>query len=95
MRFDSLLGPQIMTKKFRIYDTKVIVDTFSQTAQIEQNIASMLETGEDVSISNLPISTLPTSMLYAIVVCYNIMFNMLEEAHLIQDGHVKPSATIH
>jgi hypothetical protein len=84
-----------MTKKFRAYDTKVIVDTFSQTAQIEQTITNMLESGENVSLSDLPISTLPTSTLYAIVVCYNIMFNMLEEAHLIQDGHVKPSATIH
>lgn len=84
-----------MTKKFRAYDTKVIVDTFSQTAQIEQTITNMLESGENVSLSDLPISTLPTSTLYAIVVCYNAMFNMLEEAQLIQDGHVKPSATIH
>ena len=84
-----------MTKKFRVYDTKVIVDTYAKTAQIEQTIADLLESNKEMGVSELPISTVPTSTLYAIVVCYNIMFNMLEENHLVKDGHIKPSATIH
>ncbi len=95
MGFDSLSGHHTMSKKFRAYDTKIIVDTFSQTAQIEQNITGMLGGKANIEIADLPMSSIPTTTLYAIVVCYNAMFNMLEEAQLIQDGHVKPSATIH
>lgn len=79
--------------KLRSYDSKVLADTFALAAQIESNIDEMLK--EDITPSDLPTSMLPTNLLYNIVVCYNVMYNMITEAHLIKDGHIKPSATIH
>lgn len=81
--------------KIRAYDSKVLADTFALAAQIESNIDGMLAEGKNAKAEDLPTSILPTQLLYNIVICYGIMYNLMTESHLIKDGHTKPSTTIH
>lgn len=63
---------------------------------MQAQIEYLVETNEEVkSAADLPPSMIPTNTLQAILVCYDVMFNILQEDHLIKDGHLKPSTTIH
>lgn len=79
-------------KPIRSYNSKALAQTFEQTAQIQ---ATIEQTAKDAETDEFPASLIPTQLLYDIVNCYNVMYNTLTEAHLIKDGHIKPSATIH
>lgn len=82
--------------KLRSYNSKVLSDVFAIVMQMQQEIDHIVEANPEItSISELPPSVLPTQTLQAILVCYDVMFNLLVTDHLIKDGHTKPSGTIH
>ena len=93
MGFDSLLGHQEMIKKLRVYDSKFLAETYSITTQMQGKIDNVLS-GEGMVLEKLPVSMVPTSTLYEILVCFEVMFLMLYDEHLIKDAHIKPTKTI-
>jgi hypothetical protein len=83
-------------QKLRSYNSKTLADIYAIVMQFQSQIEHLVNTNEDVKdASDLPKSVIPTETLYAITICYDVMFNLLMAEHLIKDGHIKPSNTIH
>lgn len=83
-----------MTNKLRVYDSKFLGDTYTITAQMQKRIEILLQ-NPDLSLENLPPSQIPTRTLYEILICFEVMFNMMYQEHLVKDAHLKPTTTIH
>lgn len=82
--------------KLRSYNSKVLADVYAIVMQMQSQIDNIVEANPEISsISGLPPSVVPTQTLQAILVCYDVMFNLLVTDHLIKDGHIKPSGIIH
>lgn len=82
--------------KLRSYNSKTLSDVFAIVMQMQAQIDTLIETNEEVkSAADLPHSMVPTNTLQAILICYDVMFNLLQAEHLIKDGHLKPTNTIH
>lgn len=84
-----------MTTKLRVYDSKTLADNYAIATQFEHRLEQLVESNNLEGISQLPDSVIPSSTLYALVICYNVMYNILCEDQLIKDGHTKPSNIIH
>lgn len=82
-----------MTQKLRVYDSKFLGDTYAIAAQMQAKIEKLLQ-NPDLSLDRLPPSQIPTSTLYEILICFEVMFNMMYNEHLLKDKHLKPTATI-
>lgn len=86
-----------MSSKLRIYDSTAIISGLNTVVQVKHQIESILE-ANDMELSDtskLPDSSIPTSELYALCVCYEAMFSLLEKYELIKDAHLTPSKVIH
>ena len=46
-------------------------------------------------LKNLPMSLVPTDVLYDLMMCYHAMYNKLLEESLVQNGYPKTSTTKH
>lgn len=85
-----------MTNKLRTYNNEVLGNTYVLTSQIEAHIDALVEANPNLEkISDLPDSLVPTNTLYSIVLCYNLMYNILVASHLKEDGYPKQTTTIH
>lgn len=84
-----------MTTKLRVYDSKTLADNYAIATQFEHRLEQLVESNNLEGISQLPDSVIPSSTLYALVLCYNVMYNILCEDQLIKDGHTKTSNIIH
>ena len=84
-----------MTNKLRVYDSKTLADNYAIATQFEHKLEQLVRDNEMTSVSQLPDSVIPSDTLYALVICYNVMYNILCADQLIKDGHTKPSNTIH
>ena len=82
-------------QKFRAYNSKLIADTYAITQQFQAKIEELVKANEGSDVSDLPASVIPTDTLYAILLCYDVMYNTLCTEHLIKDAHIKPTGTIH
>jgi hypothetical protein len=83
-----------MSEKFRAYDSKVLTDSYLLAVQFVSKIESIINEN-DIPVTSLPASVLPTNELYAMCLCYEVMYDTLTKEHLIKDAHIKPTNTVH
>ena len=82
-----------MTNKLRAYDSKTLARYYETCSQIRSKVEAILKDGHP--LNSLPPSVISTEELFNIVLCYEVMFDSLREEHLIKDGHLKPTDTVH
>lgn len=81
--------------KLRAYDSKLLADNYALASQFEYKLEQLVKSNELQSVAQLPDSVIPSATLYSLIICYNVMYNLLCADHLIKDGHTKPLNTIH
>lgn len=80
-------------RKFRVWDNKILFQVLEIAAQVKSNIEQKCT--EEVGPESLPLSVIPTHVLYDIVSCYEAMYDKLLEEELIVAGYPKSSKQIH
>ena len=72
-------------------------DSYSVLVQMQNQIEQLIASANNPNIGpeDLPPSLVPTEQLYAITVCYEMMYDMLLKENLIKTGNPKSSTTIH
>lgn len=85
-----------MTKVIRNPATDVIVTTLEKLLQMRATILTVLENSQEMaSIKDMPDSMLPTSLLYDISVCYELLYEKALEQGLLKIGAHKASKHLH
>jgi hypothetical protein len=72
-------------RKFRVWDNKLLFQTYQQTIQIKDKIEERC--GDTLLPSNLPTSAISTDTLYNIVSCYEAVYDKLLEHELLTAGY--------
>ena len=80
-------------KSFRAFDSKILAATYNTLAQMQDNIETIVRNSEVDGPEDLPHSLVPTQTLYEIALCYDVMYNLLVDDHLIKSGNPKHSST--
>lgn len=81
--------------KIRVYESKALADNYSKLAQILQKTTEAMEASKVSDINLMPPSLVPTSLLYEVALCYDIMYNMLIDRELLSIGSPKSNNTSH
>lgn len=74
-------------RRFRLWDRKAIFDSLVHATEIATKIEEKCD--EETFPEDLPVSVVPTDMLYYIVVCYKEMYDALLDEDLIKSGNPK------
>lgn len=74
-------------RKFRLWDNKLLFQTYQQVVQIKDKIES--KCGDEMLPSQLPTSAMSTDVLYNMVCCYEALYDKLLEEELLQAGYTK------
>jgi hypothetical protein len=77
-------------RKFRIWDSKAIFQSLERVIQLQTKIEEKLEGNE---IEDLPMSMIPTHIIYELAVCYEAMYDKLVDEQLIAEGYPKLDQT--
>jgi hypothetical protein len=80
-------------RKFRLWDSNSIFQGYERVIQIAARIEDACS--QNVQPENLPMSLVPTDVLYDIAVCYHAMYNKLLDESLIQNGYPKTTTKKH
>jgi hypothetical protein len=80
-------------RKFRIWDSNSIFQGYERAIQICARIEEACS--QNNSPENLPMSLVPTDVLYDLMICYHAMYNKLLDESLIQNGYPKTNSTKH
>lgn len=81
-------------KKFKHWDNKVLFNTLQKVIQIKNRIE---HTCYEYKLNpiDLPMSMLPSHVLYDLVACYEAMYDKLLEDELVTCGYMKTPPTYH
>jgi hypothetical protein len=79
--------------KVRVWDSKLLNDTFVTTTQIKAHIETLIQQVMTNPLAELPHSMVPTQTLYEIVLCNDLMYNLLLDKELIETGNKKTDRT--
>ena len=71
-------------RKFRVWDNKLLFQTYQQSIQIKEKIEELC--GDKLDPEDLPMSAVPTQVLYTVMACYEAMYDKLLEEDLLQAG---------
>ena len=82
------------TRKFRIWDSDAIFEGYGHAAQVVHNIDDRCKTAQ-ISPDALPMSVIPSEVLYNLMICYQAMYNKLLDESLIQNSHPQSTHTKH
>lgn len=82
-----------MTKKFRHWDNKFLFQNYERTVQILGKVEELCV--EDTLPEDLPMSMIPTDILYDIASSYEAMYKKLLELELLTSGYPKATNTTH
>lgn len=80
-------------RKFRLWDSNSIFQGYERAIQIAAKIEESCK--GNINPENLPMSVVPTDILYDIMICYHAMYNKLLDESLIQNGYPKTTTTKH
>lgn len=80
-------------RRFRTWDNKLLYETLKKVTQISHTIES--KCNENTSPDQLPVSLVPTNILYDICVCFDSLYRKLEAEELLQLGHPGQTKTTH
>jgi hypothetical protein len=78
-----------MSNKIRIWDTKLLTNTYAVVAQMKAQIETIVQQTGVTSLQVLPNSMIPTDKLYEIATCYEILYNRLLDQDLLNSGNIK------
>lgn len=83
-------------KKLKVWDSNLITDTYVLLKQMQVHLEDLGEKLGIQSLKDLPDSMIPTSSLYEITACYEIIYDKLVEYELLEVGGTKDqSKNIH
>lgn len=77
-------------RKFRVWDNKLLFQTYQQSIQIKEKIEQLC--GDEKNPEDLPMSAVPTHVLYTVMACYEAMYDKLLEEELLQAGFSNKSS---
>lgn len=80
-------------RKFRLWDNKILFQGYEQTTQILAKLDEQIS--DDVFPEDLPMSLLPTNILYDLASCYVAMYEKLLTEELLDLGYPKSTNTQH
>jgi hypothetical protein len=80
--------------KLKAYHQRTLFDTYQTAIQIREAIDRLLANNKNVGVTQLPDSSIPTSDLYLLVLCYEAIFDICVENELLKEGNIKPIGTI-
>lgn len=78
-------------RKFRLWDSNSLFQGYERATQICAKIEESCK--NDANPEDLPMSLVPTDILYDLMVCYHAMYNKLLDESLIQNGYPKTNPT--
>lgn len=81
------------SRKFRFWDNKLLFQTLEKAIQVKDNIEQ--KCGTTLIPEQLPMSIIPTNVLYDIAICYEAMYDKLLEEELIVAGYTKSTKSYH
>lgn len=82
------------TRKFRHWDNKLIFQSLQKALLIKARIEKTCYENQ-VNPEQLPMSMMPSDVLYDMVACYEAMYDKLLEEELIVSGFPKSPPTYH
>ena len=80
-------------RKFHPWDNKLLYETLKKAIQITHTVESKCD--EYTSPDMLPLSLMPTDVLYDICSCFEDMYLKLEQHELLVMGHQHQAKTAH
>lgn len=80
-------------RKFRFWDNKILFQTLQSSLQIKEKVEE--QCGQELTPEDLPMSVVPTHILYDIAICYEAMYDKLLEEELIVAGYPKSTKSYH
>lgn len=78
-------------RKFNLHENKQIFQALEQCAQLTAKIEETC--GEDAGPEDLPMSLIPTPILYNIASCFAAMYNKLLDEDLLVCGYPKTNTS--
>lgn len=79
------------SRKFRFWDNNALFQVFEQVIQIKGLIEAKCD--EQNGPESLPMSVIPTDVLYDIAACYEAMYEKLLKEELLVAGYPKSTNT--
>lgn len=80
-------------RKFRMWDSKTLFQVYDLVSQIKFKIEERCS--EETNPQDLPMSIVPTDMLYDIAACYEAMYMKLLDEELLVAGYPKSTNKTH
>ena len=80
-------------RKFRVWDNRLLFQTLEKTLQLKNKIDE--HCGDEFNAEDLPMSIIPTEIIYDIAICYEAMYEKLLEEELLVAGYPKSSKSYH
>jgi hypothetical protein len=81
-------------RKFKHWDNKLLFHTLQKVLQIKNKIEAQCYE-KQINPYDLPMSMLPSAVLYDMAACYEAMYDKLLEEELIICGYPKTPPTYH
>jgi hypothetical protein len=81
-------------RKFKHWDNKLLFNTLQKALQIKDKIEAQCYE-KQLNPYDLPMSMLPSSVLYDMTACYEAMYDKLLDEELIICGYPRSSPTYH
>lgn len=80
-------------RKFRHWDNRLLFQTLEKALQLKNKIDE--HCGIEFNPEDLPMSIIPTEIVYDIAICYEAMYEKLLEEELLVAGYPKSSKSYH
>ena len=81
-------------RKFKHWDNKLLFSTLQKVLQVKNKIETQCYEKE-INPYDLPVSMIPSHILYDMVACYEAMYDKLLEEELVLCGYTKSPPTYH
>lgn len=80
-------------RRFRVWDNRLLYETLKKVTQITYTVDA--KCGDSITPKDLPVSLVPTDILYDICVCFDTLYQKLLTEELIMLGHPSQTKTMH
>jgi len=81
-------------REFKHWDSKLLFNVLQKVVQIRDTIEKQCYE-KQINPENLPMSMLPSNVLFDMAVCYEAMYDKLMEEELVVCGYPRSSPTYH
>jgi hypothetical protein len=78
-------------KKLNVWESTALSDSYALLAQFKSQIEYISQQSGVPSLYALPPSMVPTAALYQIAMCYQLLYDKVQESDLLNIGAVKTS----